>query len=40
VGNELIEKISLQSEILNTKYRIMLELTPNLEDYKFFLGFE
>ncbi len=28
VSQELLEKITLQSEILNTKYKIMLDLTP------------
>jgi hypothetical protein len=28
VGQELLEKIAMQSEILNTKYRLMLDLVP------------
>jgi hypothetical protein len=37
VGSEVVEKIAMQSEILNTKYRIMLELTPALADYRYFI---
>ena len=37
VGSGLLEKIAMQSEILNVKYKIMLELTPALANYQFFL---